>query len=157
MVLNDAILATNGQAEVIPSSDHHSFDNSLPAVGEPRLFSQRKLLVRLRVWPCVSRRVTHVGIRTSNSWVVWRGGRPSKSDANFYRKLLLKVVAPAHSLDAALSIHNALLARVEGVAIAANLYSQNRFGAARLENIAARASYRRFHKLRMYICFHSYF
>jgi len=47
VVLNGAVLATNGQAEVIPSTDHHSFYHSLPTVGEPGLFSQRILHICL--------------------------------------------------------------------------------------------------------------
>ena len=41
VVLYSAILTANGEAEVIPAPDHHSLDYSLPAVGEPGLFSQR--------------------------------------------------------------------------------------------------------------------
>ena len=83
--------------------------------------------------------------------------KPSKSGANSNWRFLLEVVTSSHSLNAALGIHNSLLARVEGVAVTADLYSQDRFGAARFEYVAARAGYRRFHKLRMNICFHSCF
>lgn len=68
--------------------------------------------------------------------------------------MLLEVVTSAHALDAALSIHHSLLAGVEGMAVTADLYSQDGFGAARLEYIAARAGYRRFYKLRVNFCFH---
>ena len=63
--------------------------------------------------------------------------------------ILLEVVTSAHALDAALSIHYSLLAGVEGVAVTAHLDSQDRFGTARLEYVAARAGYRRFYKLRV--------
>ncbi len=67
---------------------------------------------------------------------------PSKSSASFNRRILLEVVTSAHSLDAALGINNTLLTRVEGVAVATNFYPKDRLGAACLENVAARASYR---------------
>ena len=92
-----------------------------------------------------------------NSWLTLGRERPSKTGANFILRFLLEVVTSSHSLNAALGIHNSLLARIEGVAVTADLYSQDRFGAARFEYVAAGAGYRRFHKLRMNICFHSYF
>ena len=70
------------------------------------------------------------------------GERPSISGANFYLRVLLEVVTPTHSLNAALSIHNSLLARIERVAVATNFYPQDRLGAARFEYVAARARYR---------------
>ena len=70
------------------------------------------------------------------------GEKPSLFGANFYLRVLLEVVTPAHSLDAALSVHNSLLARVERVAVATNFYAQHRLGAARFKYVAARARYR---------------
>jgi hypothetical protein len=69
--------------------------------------------------------------------------------------ILLEAVTSAHPLDATLSIHYSLLAGVEGVAVTANFYSQDGFGAARFEYIATRTGHCRFYKLGVNFCFHN--
>jgi hypothetical protein len=71
-----------------------------------------------------------------------------------FKKSLLEVITSPHPLNATLSIHNALLAGVERMAITTNFYSEGRFSAASFENIAARASYDGFYELRVNFCFH---
>ena len=66
-----------------------------------------------------------------------RGPLPSISSA----PTLAAIEAPVESLDAALGIHNTLLTRVEGVAVAAYLYTELRPGGAGLEGVAARTGH----------------
>ena len=63
--------------------------------------------------------------------------------------VLLHVVAPLEALDATGGIDDALLAREERVALAADLGVQPLLGGARLERVAARADDGRFNVVGM--------
>jgi hypothetical protein len=64
------------------------------------------------------------------SWVVKSRGR-----------LLLKIVSAAQPLDSALGVHDALFARVEGVAFAAQFHPHTRFSSPGVEHVSARTGY----------------
>ena len=68
---------------------------------------------------------------------------------------LLQVIAPPQSFDAALGIYDALLARVEGVAFAADFHAHGRLGRAGMKNIAAGASHHCMVKLGVNFGFHN--
>ena len=55
---------------------------------------------------------------------------------------LTEVIAPAQAFNAALGVNDPLFARIEGMAFAAQLNSDGRFGATGLENISAGTRYR---------------
>ncbi len=55
---------------------------------------------------------------------------------------LTEVIAPAHAFDTSLSVNDPLLARVKGVAFAAEFDSHGGFGPTGFEYIAAGAGYR---------------
>ena len=67
---------------------------------------------------------------------------------------LLQVIAAAHPLDAALGVHNPLLARVEGVAFAAHFYAQRGLGGAGVEYVATGTGHCGIIKIRVNVCFH---
>jgi len=67
---------------------------------------------------------------------------------------LLQVIAAAHPFDAALGVHNPLLARVEGVAIAAHFYAQRWPGGAGVEDVATGAGHSGIIEVGVNVCFH---
>ncbi len=68
--------------------------------------------------------------------------------------LTVKVEAPAKTLDSALRVDDALLTRIEGVALAANLDPERRFGGAGIEDVPAGAGDGGLEVLGMDFCFH---
>ena len=67
---------------------------------------------------------------------------------------LLKVVTATHPLDAALSVHNPLLTRVEGVTLAAHFDAERGLGRACVEHVATGAGHRGVVEMGVNICFH---
>ena len=67
---------------------------------------------------------------------------------------LTQVVAALHPLDAALGVNHSLLARIEGVAFAAHLYSKRGLGGPGVKHVAAGARHRGIVKIRVDFCFH---
>ncbi len=72
------------------------------------------------------------------------------------RPRLIQAVTPLQSLDTALGINHPLFAGVEGVALAAQLHPHGGLGGARMEHVAAGASYHRVIEFRMDVCFHNW-
>ena len=79
---------------------------------------------------------------------------PMRSDPAQMGLGLLQVIAAAHPLDAALGVHDPLLARVEGVTFAAHFYAQRGLGRAGVEYVATGRGYRGILEVRVNVCFH---
>ena len=67
---------------------------------------------------------------------------------------LTQVITALHALDAALCVHNALLAGVKGMAFTAHLNAERGFRGPGLEHVATRARHRGVVKIRVNFCFH---
>ena len=69
---------------------------------------------------------------------------------------LLKIVATAHPLNAALGVHNPLFAGVEGMTIATHFNSKGGLGRSSVEHVAAGAGYRGIIEIGVNVCFHAW-